>query len=69
MEPKDLWKYLLVVVIALAGILHSVFPRFEWRTVGNDGTIVVYDRWTGSFQRAAWDDKGSAKASEPFKAY
>jgi hypothetical protein len=67
-DAKELWKYALVVVIAVAAILHTVFPRYEWRTANGDGTaIVIYDRWGGTFQRAGWDDKGEVKPTQPFK--
>ena len=57
---KDLWKYLLVTVIGVALLAHVFFPRYEWRVVDNPGavTVVIYDRWTGRFQRAVYDDKG-----------
>jgi len=68
MDPQELWKYMLVIVVGLALVLHAVFPRYEWRSVGDDGmSIVVYDRWGGSFQHVTWDEKGSAKPTEPFK--
>jgi len=70
MDSKELWKYLLVIVIAVAAFLHAVYPRYEWRMFGNDGSIVVvYDRWIGSFQRAAWDDQGRIKPMDPFKPF
>jgi hypothetical protein len=68
MDPQELWKYVLVIVVGIALVLHAVFPRYEWRSVGSDGmSIVVYDRWAGSFQHVVWDEKGSAKPTEPFK--
>ena len=60
MSHDELWKYVLVAVIAAAVLLHAFFPRYEWRSMDRDGSvsIVVYDRWTGRFQRAVYDDKG-----------
>ena len=60
MSPSELWKYALVAVIALAVLLHAFFPRYEWRPIDHAGSVsvVVYDRWTGRFQRAVYDDKG-----------
>lgn len=70
MDTRELWKYALVVVIAIAAILHAIYPRYEWRVANPDGTaIVIYDRWDGAFQRATWDDKGDVKPTQPFKPY
>ena len=51
--------------------LHAhVFPRYEWRTVGDNGSVVVvYDRWSGRFQRAVWEDKGSLKVMDVFTPF
>jgi hypothetical protein len=70
MDPRELWKYAMVIVIGVALVLHAVFPRYEWHAVNPDGTaIVIYDRWGGAFQRAVWDDKGDVKPSQPFKPF
>ena len=61
----------LLIVIAVGLLAHAFFPRFEWRTVQNDHSIsvVVYDRWTGQFQRAVYDDSGSLNVMGPFKPF
>ncbi len=61
MSQKELFIFEMLIVIAVGALLHIVFPRYEWRTVGTAGAmnIIVYDRWTGRFQRAVYDDKGS----------
>ena len=48
------------IVIGLGVVAHAFFPRFEWRTmkVDNGVSIVIFDRWSGRFQRAVYDDKG-----------
>jgi hypothetical protein len=70
MDPRDYWKIVLVVVAGAVLLVHAVFPRYEWRTAGNDGSIViVYDRWTNAFQRAVYDEHGRVTAQEPFKPY
>jgi len=68
MDTRDYWKIILVLVIGVVLFVHTVFPRFEWRTFGNDGSIVVvYDRWSNSFQRAVYDEHGKVTAQQPFK--
>ena len=70
MDKKDLWKVVLAIGITLALILHTIFPRYEWLTYGETGSIVVvYDRWSSYFQRAVYDDKGKVTAMEPFKPF
>ena len=60
MGVKDVGLYVLLALIAAAALGHLFFPRYEWRTVGEDPvSIIVHDRWTGQFQRAVYDAKGS----------
>jgi len=62
---KDIWLGATFGLVALALILHSVFPRYEWRPVGESGSaIVVFDRWSGRFQRAVYDENGKLKVTD-----
>lgn len=57
--PAAVWLTIAAVIIAIAMIVQAVFPRYEFRVVGEDGrALVIYDRWGGQFQRANYDDKG-----------
>lgn len=58
---REIVIYALLAVIGLALLAHVFFPRYDWRTVQNPTavSIVIYDRWTGRFQRAVYDDKGA----------
>jgi hypothetical protein len=59
--------YLVGVLLALALILHAVFPRYEWRVVGERGeVIVVYDRWSGQYQRAEYQSNGEVVPNNVF---
>ena len=49
---------------------HSFLPRYEWRAVNASGTaLIVYDRWTGRFQRAEYDPSGKVKAMEVYTPF
>jgi len=70
MNSQDVWKLVLAIGAVVAILLHAIFPRYEWRTVGDSGTvIVVYDRWGNYFQRAVYDDKGNVTPMQPFKPF
>jgi len=57
--PSAVWAFLAALVIALAIALHAVFPRYDYRITGPDGRgIVIYDRWTGQFQRGDYPAQG-----------
>ena len=44
---KQLLIYALLVVLTAGVLAHTFFPRYDWRTVENNGvvSIVIYDRW------------------------
>ena len=70
MDQEKLWKHALLALIALALLAHVLFPRYEWRTLGEATvTVVVYDRWTGRFQRAVYDDKGGLNVMGVFTPF
>jgi hypothetical protein len=62
------WGAVAAGLLALALILHAMFPRYEWRAFESSGSIslVVYDRWAGRFQRATYDDKGGLNVMGPY---
>ena len=61
---------MFAIGITLAAILHTIFPRYEWRTYGDTGAIViVYDRWSNYFQRAVYDEHGKVTPGDPFKPF
>ncbi len=70
MDQRDLWKLVVGVLLAIGVILHAVLPRYEWRTIGDDGrVIVVYDRWSNYIQRAVYDDQGHIRPQDPYKPF
>jgi len=67
-------RFIIGAVIAALAVValfaHAFFPRFEWRTVNADGSaIVVYDRWSGKFQRAVYDEAGRVKPMDVFTPF
>jgi hypothetical protein len=67
-------RFVIVSVLAglavLALFAHSFFPRYDWRSVNPDGTaIIVYDRWSGRFQRAVYDENGRVKAMDVYTPF
>jgi hypothetical protein len=57
-------------LIAIGLIVHALFPRYEWRAIGDTGSvIIVYDRWSNYLQRAVYDEQGRVKPMEPFKPF
>jgi len=61
----------VLAALAVAALfVHAVFPRYEFRPVNPDGTaIVVYDRWSGKFQRAVYDETGRVKPMDVFTPF
>ena len=60
MIQKDVLVVGLLIVIAIGLLSHAFFPRYDYRTVQNDKSvsIIIYDRWSGRFQRAVYEDNG-----------
>ena len=71
MSEKDIWTYALLVLLAVALLLHAFVPRYEWRTVEGTGSVsvVVYDKWTGRFQRGVYNDNGSLSSMGVFTPF
>ena len=68
---NEISKYALIVVIVGAALVHALFPRDDWRPVESSGSvsIVVFDRWTGYFQRDVYDDKGDLNVMGVFTPF
>jgi hypothetical protein len=43
----------------MAVVMHGILPRYEFRVVENGRAIIIYDRWSGRFQRANYDENGN----------
>lgn len=70
MSQKDIVTLVAAGMVALGLIVHALFPRYEWRVMGDKGAvIVVYDRWGNYVQRAEYDEQGHLKLGDPFKPF
>ena len=70
MTQRDWIAGAVGLLIGIGLILHAIFPRYEWRAVGETGAvIVVYDRWSNYLQRAVYDEQGHVKPGDPFKPF
>ncbi len=70
MTQRDAWWWALLGAVVLAVAAHVFFPRYEWRTAADNGSvIVVHDRWTGRFQRAEYDGAGKVKAMDVYTPF
>jgi hypothetical protein len=74
-EPAETWPGALVwlvaaALVAVGLVLHATLPRYELRPVGVNGdSVVVFDRWTGQFQRVDYLPGGEPRATsvvDPF---
>ena len=68
---KEVLTYGLLAILAAAVLLHAFVPRYEWKTIDETGSvsIVVYDKWTGRFQRGVYDAKGNLSAMGVFTPF
>jgi hypothetical protein len=57
--PTAVWIAVAMLLLAIAVVLHGILPRYEFRVVENGRAIIVYDRWSGRFQRANYDENGN----------
>ena len=71
MVRNDILVIGLLIAIAVGLLAHAFFPRFDWRTVDHGGSvsIVVYDRWSGRFQRATYSDDGNMTSMGVFTPF
>ena len=79
-QPKDgtvasrispsAWAVAAALVVAIGLVFHALLPRYTFTTVGQDGAVVlVFDRWTGQFQRATYGADGEPKVTSVVKPF
>lgn len=58
------WLGIAALVLAVAIVLHALLPRYEFVQVGGDTiSVLVFDRWTGRFQRITYNEDGQPVAT------
>lgn len=66
-DPWWLVGVFLLGVLILLGA-HVAFPRYDWRPVGDGHAVMIYDRWSGRFQRAEWNSAGKLLLMDVYTA-
>jgi hypothetical protein len=70
MSSRGWWALAATLIIAIAIVLHALLPRYSFTTVGQDGAVVlVFDRWTGQFQRATYGPDGEPRVTSVVKPF
>lgn len=64
------WMISAAAILAAGLVLHALFPRYEFAAHGMSGeAVVVFDRWTGRFQRATYGPDGEPRASSVVRPF
>jgi hypothetical protein len=64
-----MWLAIAAVALAIGVVLHAAFPRYTIST-GQDGSaVLVFDRWTGQFQRATYGPDGEPRVTSVVKPF
>ena len=62
--PAGVWVVAAAAIVAAGLVLQALFPRYELIPHGADGSaVVVFDTWTGQFQRATYGADGEPRTS------
>lgn len=64
------WMISAAAILAAGIVLQALFPRYELTAHGTSGdAVVVFDRWTGRFQRATYGADGEPRASSVVRPF
>jgi hypothetical protein len=65
-----IWAVVAAALIGIGLTLHALLPRYTMTTVGQEGAVVlVFDRWTGQFQRATYGPDGEPRVTSVVKPF
>ena len=45
-------------VLALGVVAHALLPRYSYQVSSDAAAVMIYDRWSGKFQRAVYGSDG-----------
>jgi hypothetical protein len=70
-KPLSLGTWILCAAAVLAAglVLHALLPRYQLTPHGSGEAVVVFDRWTGQFQRATYGDDGEPRISSVVRPF
>ncbi len=70
-DNQDVRWFAMLGVIVLVAFAYILLPRYDYQTVAGDRSfsIIVYDRWTGQFQRAVYDDGGGLNVMGVYRPF
>jgi hypothetical protein len=65
-----IWGIVAAALAAIGLTLHALLPRYTMTTVGQDGAaVIVFDRWTGQFQRATYGADGEPRVTSVVRPF
>jgi hypothetical protein len=65
-----IWITFAAAILSAGVVLHAFFPRYELTSHGASGdAVVVFDRWTGRFQRAMYGPDGEPRTSSVVRPF
>lgn len=65
--PVAVWLAIAAIMVAVAIGLHGGMPRYEFSSDAQ--SVVVYDRWTGRFQRTTYDAQGTPTLTQVVRPF
>ena len=62
---------LIIALLALTAALvfFALFPRYDWNVEQQGTSVIVFDRWQGRFQRAAFQEDGTLQVWDVFAPF
>ncbi len=62
---------LIIALLALTAALvfFALFPRYDWNVEQQGTSMIVFDRWQGRFQRAAFQEDGTLRSWDVFTPF
>ncbi len=67
-SDMGVWIAIAAAALAVGLVAHSLFPRYQLTPIAGDA-VVVFDRWTGAFQRATYGPDGEPRATAVMRPF